>query len=156
MLKSIRNFHLYSGLFFTPAIVFFAVSGALQTFDLHETKEGGYTAPEWISTIAEVHKNQRLYKAKPDKPQPAEVKEIAPENQQVENQQKQSSPPVKRQKKRPKSLLLQIFVLLMAIGLVASALTGIYMAFKFKRSTKLIAFALIAGTLLPLVFLLIE
>ncbi|MDR3614985.1 MAG: hypothetical protein P4L53_15605 [Candidatus Obscuribacterales bacterium] len=148
MLKFIRNFHLYSGLFFTPAIVFFAVSGALQTFDLHENKEGVYTAPEWIAAIAEVHKNQRLHNVQPDKPQPTEVKEVT-----SEKQQKAASSPMKKRNKRPKSLLLQIFVALMSIGLILSALTGIYMAFKFKRDRKLIALAIISGVLLPVAFL---
>jgi hypothetical protein len=81
MLKFIRNFHLYSGLFFTPAIIFFAFSGALQTFDLHQSREDVYTAPEWIAAIAEVHKNQRLHQIAPDKPS-ADVKEVTAERPQ--------------------------------------------------------------------------
>jgi len=148
MLKFIRNFHLYSGLFFTPAIIFFAVSGALQTFGLHENREGVYTAPEWIAAIAEVHKNQRLHQVLPDKPPPTDVKEVT-----SEKQQKAPSSSIKRGTKRPKSFLLQIFIVLMSTGLIASALTGIYMAFKFKRNTKLIVLLLSAGTLVPVAFL---
>jgi hypothetical protein len=41
----------------------------------------------------------------------------------------------------------------MSSGLIASALTGIYMAFKFKRNTKLIVLLLIAGIFVPVAFL---
>lgn len=56
-----RQVHLWLGILFSPLIIFFAFSGALQTFNLHESqKSGSYVAPAWIAKIAEIHKNQRL------------------------------------------------------------------------------------------------
>ena len=58
-LKNIRLIHLYFGVFITPALIFFAVTGALQTFSLHETTRGSsYKPPAWIATLAQVHKKQ--------------------------------------------------------------------------------------------------
>jgi len=55
-----RNVHLYLGVFFTPLLVFFLISGAWQTFGLHEASESGnYAPPAIIKSLSQVHKNQR-------------------------------------------------------------------------------------------------
>ncbi|MFN2455482.1 MAG: PepSY domain-containing protein [Pyrinomonadaceae bacterium] len=62
-MKWIRQIHLYLGAFFAPLFIFFALSGALQTFRLQEAPKGStYNPPEWIVRFAEVHKNQRPVK----------------------------------------------------------------------------------------------
>lgn len=59
-MKRIRQIHLYLGALFAPLLIFFAVTGALQTFNLHESSRGStYAPPDWIVRLAEVHKNQR-------------------------------------------------------------------------------------------------
>jgi uncharacterized iron-regulated membrane protein len=48
LLKSTRLIHLYIGVFIAPALLFFAFTGALQTFSLHETTRGSsYRPPAW-------------------------------------------------------------------------------------------------------------
>jgi hypothetical protein len=60
-MKRIRQIHLYLGALFAPLLIFFAFTGALQTFSLHESPKGStYTPPAWLVRLAEVHKNQRL------------------------------------------------------------------------------------------------
>jgi hypothetical protein len=60
MLKKIRHLHLYLGCLFAPLLIFFAFSGALQTFELHDPPPGSSFQPHaWIMTLAQVHKNQR-------------------------------------------------------------------------------------------------
>jgi len=60
-MKQIRQLHLYLGTLFAPLIIFFAFSGALQTFGFHEGKKGGsYAPPAWIVAMAQIHKNQRI------------------------------------------------------------------------------------------------
>ncbi len=39
-LKQIRQLHLYLGTFFAPSIIFFALTGAIQLFGLHEGHPG--------------------------------------------------------------------------------------------------------------------
>ncbi len=44
LLKYTRLVHLYLGVFITPALLFFAFTGALQTFSLHETTVAAATS----------------------------------------------------------------------------------------------------------------
>lgn len=142
-MKSIRQSHFYLGLFFAPSIIFFAFTGALQTFSLHEDKEPGSHHPEWIAKLAEIHKDQRLPQAKTDSP-------VAP----LALQKKIESPNKKDLKpRRNPSMPLKIFVLFMAVGLISSSLLGIYMAFRYNRDRRIIWGLLSIGILLPLALL---
>jgi hypothetical protein len=59
LLRLFRTLHLYIGIFISPALLFFAFTGALQTFSLHETTQGSsYKPPAWIATLAQLHKKQ--------------------------------------------------------------------------------------------------
>ena len=59
-MKSLRQLHLYLGVFFAPLIAFFAFTGILQTYDLHETLKNRPPPPAWIKSLASVHKKQNL------------------------------------------------------------------------------------------------
>jgi hypothetical protein len=59
-LKLFRKVHLYLGCFFSPILMLFILTGLLQTFELHESHKNGYTAPAFIESLAQVHKNQRF------------------------------------------------------------------------------------------------
>lgn len=60
-LHYVRYTHLYLGVFIAPALLFFAFTGALQTFSLHETIRGSsYKPPAWIATLAQIHKKQTM------------------------------------------------------------------------------------------------
>ncbi len=60
-MKRIRQIHLYLGALFAPLLLFFALTGAWQTFGFHEApRDKSYTPPAWIAKLSEVHKNQRL------------------------------------------------------------------------------------------------
>lgn len=68
-MKRIRQIHLYLGAFFGPLLIFFALSGALQTFRLQESPKGSTAAaPGWIVQFAEVHTNQRPVKDRDVRP----------------------------------------------------------------------------------------
>ena len=59
-IKVMRNIHLYLGVFFAPLLMFFIITGCLQTFNLHEaSKTGSYVPPPIIKSLAQVHKDQR-------------------------------------------------------------------------------------------------
>jgi uncharacterized iron-regulated membrane protein len=125
LLKYIRLIHLYLGVFIAPALLFFAFTGALQTFSLHETTRGSSYKPP-----VPVKKNPPPEKAASDKPskQPAD----APEP-------------------KHNALPLKIFFLLVSIGLFISTLSGIYMSYKYIRNRRLITALLLAGIILPIV-----
>ena len=58
-LRATRLTHLYLGVFTAPALLFFAFTGALQTFSLHETTRGSsYKPPAWAVTLGQIHKKQ--------------------------------------------------------------------------------------------------
>ena len=56
--RNLRMIHLYLGCIFAPLLVFFVVSGCLQTFDLHESRKDGYHAPAVFRSMASVHQYQ--------------------------------------------------------------------------------------------------
>ena len=59
LLKLARTIHLYLGLFTSPALIFFAFTGALQSVNLHETTQGSsYKPPAWLTSLAQLHKKQ--------------------------------------------------------------------------------------------------
>jgi hypothetical protein len=147
LLRSVRLIHLYLGVFTTPALIFFAFTGALQTFSLHETTRGSsYKPPAWAVTLGQLHKKQTtvvpVRRLPPperpapagDKPQPAAA--AAP------------APPVPR----PHNLLpMKIFFLIVSIGLFLSTITGIYMSYKYIRNKVLLTGVLAAGIIIPVV-----
>ena len=60
LLRIFRVTHLYFGVFITPALIFFAFTGAIQSFGLHETNRDhpNYKPAHWIAVLAQIHKKQ--------------------------------------------------------------------------------------------------
>jgi hypothetical protein len=146
MLKNIRQLHLYLGTFFAPLIIFFASTGAAQTFGLHENGNG--IATQWIAKFAQVHIHQRFGAP----PRRAE-KPPALNNQQAAPPALSASPQGARPPRAKSSPAFKILVLLMALGLIMTTILGIIMAFKYNRDKRLIWGLLIAGALLPILML---
>lgn len=146
-MRRIRQFHHYLGLFFAPAIILFAISGAFQTFRWQEEKGYGDTPPQWIVWIASVHMDQAL-------PRPAKTEKK--EGERKEDAIKSGNPSVKQQPaiKRSNPLPLKIFTGLMSIGLFLSSLLGIAIALSSAAMRRVSIVMLIAGSLLPLLLLL--
>jgi uncharacterized iron-regulated membrane protein len=150
-LKYTRLLHLYLGVFIAPALLFFAFTGALQTFSLHETTRGSsYKPPAWAVTLAQIHKKQTpVVPARklppPDKPAADKPATVPPQP---------SSPPKAPDAPAPKThnpLPLKIFFLLVSIGLFVSTLTGLYMSYRYLRNRLLITAILVAGIVIPIV-----
>jgi len=152
-LKFFRQTHLYIGIFISPAILFFALTGALQTFSLHEAKGAStYQPPHWIMVLAQIHKNQNdIVRSKPKAPKPADASSpAAPAKAEKPDASKVPAGPPSPQKSH---LPLKIFFLLVSIGLFTSTLTGIYMAYKYNRNKLVVTGLLIAGIVIPLLLL---
>jgi len=153
ILKSLRQLHLYLGVFAAPALLFFAFTGAIQTFSLHETTRGSsYKPPRWAVVLAQIHKKQTPVVAK--KPQPpagASGKSEASAKPKVEAdpmREAASTAPVERQHH---PLPLKIFFLIASISLTLSTLTGIYMAYRYARNARVITALLVLGFVIPIV-----
>ncbi len=58
LLKFCRQIHLYFGLLISPALLFFAFTGAVQTLSLHEAAGSSYKPPAVLATWGQIHKKQ--------------------------------------------------------------------------------------------------
>ena len=166
VLRFLRQVHLYLGVFIAPALLFFSLTGAMQTFSLHEASRGSsYQPPAWIATLAQLHKKQTtevfVRGPRPDGPRPDAARHSGPDERSAP---KTAPPPVSPQQAnqptagspapRPKSHLpMKFFFLLVAVGLFLSTLTGLYMAYRYSRGRLLITGLLLAGVILPLLLL---
>ncbi len=154
-LKRARQWHLWLGTFFAPSIIFFALTGALQLFNLHEGRPGGaYQPPAWIQTVASIHKDQTV--SERHGPPPG----VSPQQKDTP-QADATHPPAQPQDGHPDdehgasklTYALKWFFLAMALGLTVSTLLGIYMAFKYGRSRALVLGLLFLGTAIPVTLL---
>ncbi len=158
LLRSLRLIHLYFGVFIAPAVLFFAFTGALQTFSLHESTRGSnYIPPQWAVTLGQIHKKQTSI-TPTRKPAPAEAKPSSPPQRDVPALQPSRTVPLAAPQPTSPSpsrhpLPLKIFFLLVSIGLVTSTFTGIYMAYKYKHRPSVISLLLLAGATIPIALL---
>ena len=149
--RSLRQLHHYVGVFLAPAILFFALSGAVQTFRLGEEQGWGGPPPAALVWMTSVHKDQSLPHAKPAKPAPKAdaAKPAAKPGADDDHDHDHQAP------RGPSPLPLKIFVLILALGLITSTLLGITIALTNRAMRRTSIAMLIAGTVLPLVLLLI-
>ncbi|HTD97033.1 MAG TPA: hypothetical protein VK627_08890 [Edaphobacter sp.] len=142
-LRYTRLTHLYLGVFIAPALIFFAFTGALQTFSLHETTRGSsYKPPAWAVTLGQIHKKQT-----PIVP----VRKLPPPERPAADKS-QPTPATPQPTQKPHNALpLKIFFLIVAIGLFVSTVSGLYMSYKFMRNKRLVTALLISGTVLPII-----
>jgi hypothetical protein len=180
--KFLRKVHLYLGIFTTPALLFFAITGALQTFNMHETTQGSnYKPPAWIASLAQLHKKQTTAvpprKARPAGPEnapgerqrgdagsrvaasgPADAVRTAPFEVAGPAQLGPSRQPKAGEASAPSAprkshLPMKIFFLLVSLSLVTSALTGIYLSYKYSHGWWVLTGLLAAGVAVPLLLL---
>lgn len=64
-MKLLRQLHLYLGCFFAPLVAFFAFTGLVQTYGLHEAPKNAPQPSAWIRAVAMVHKHQNLARGEP-------------------------------------------------------------------------------------------
>ncbi|GGG77520.1 PepSY domain-containing protein [Edaphobacter dinghuensis] len=149
-----RYTHLYLGVFIAPALLFFAFTGALQTFSLHETTRGSsYKPPAWIATLAQIHKKQTMTVPVRKLPLPG-AQAANPKSDKTDKPDKMDKPqPSAVLAKQHNPLPLKLFFLLVSIGLFISTLSGLYMSYRYSRNRKLITALLITGVVIPIALL---
>ena len=141
-MKSIRRIHAWLGVLFAPTIIFFALTGTLQMYGLHDVAAG--ETPGLIAKAGMVHTHQtatvqmrpaRVQPPHTDQPKPAEAEGPRPA--------------------KPTTMPIKLFFTLMAISLIASSVLGLWIAFTSKRDRRLHLGLLVAGVVLPIVLLLV-
>lgn len=161
-MKRVQQLHLWLGTLFAPLIIFFALSGALQTLGLHEREKAGGHTPAWIAQIASIHKNQQLLGEQSERGQPPRSGKPVASN--ADAAPKQSVAPAPESGERagqeegeaghgPSPWPLKWFSVLMSLGLIVTTGLGIWMAFKYSKNKALVWGLLAAGILLPIVLL---
>ena len=142
-MQKIRLVHFYLGVFFAPLIIFFAFTGTLQVFKLHERNRGDAAAiqADWIAWFGQFHKEQAWIPPKAGPARAAPAKDAAPK-------EAPTGGPPKGEKQR--SLVMMWYVALMGISLVVTTLLGLYMAFNYPRRRKGFVIALVSGIVIPL------
>ena len=143
-LRKLRQFHLYIGVFFAPAILFFAISGGLQTFRLQQASGwNGAPPPQWMATMGSVHIDQRLPGAEGEKkPEGAKPKPQLDPAKQAE-----------RKARAQKALPMKIFTAAVAIALALSTLLGAAIALSMKSTRRISLMMLAAGAVVPILLL---
>jgi uncharacterized iron-regulated membrane protein len=128
----LRLVHYYLGVFFAPLIIFFAFTGTLQVFKLHEAyRNVPGSQGDWIAWFAQFHKEQAWT---PPRVAPAKAPSAAPR------------PPVEEKRAGPMKWL----VALMGVSLALTTILGLYIAFRYPGRRRSFFAALVAGIVLPL------
>jgi hypothetical protein len=118
-------------------VIFYALSGALQIFDLHEA-HGTYVPSPLLSAMGQLHKNQVLA---PPPSRPSHPRPKAPEPQ---------PPPTP-----PATFALQILFCLEAIALVLTTLIGVWIGVTHPKYARRTWILIGLGVLLPVILLII-
>lgn len=141
----IRRIHLYAGLLIAPSVLFFALTGAVQLFGLHEAHDGYRPAPI-IERMGELHKNQRFA-----------LKEKRPEALALRGAvHAMAAAPEKADPPTPvRETLLKWTFLAVALGLILSTGLGLWIAFTSPRQAPIHWVMLAVGALLPLAILIL-
>ncbi len=144
--RLMRQIHLYLGMFFAPTILFFAVTGSLQLYGLHEaSRDGSYSPAPVIEKLSEVHIHQRFALApKPQKLPGAQKRAEASPQVAPAPKALPPKPPVWR-------AVVRAFFLAAALGLIASALLGLWIGVVQARRRGPALLALAAGMLVPII-----
>jgi hypothetical protein len=165
-LKAVRSIHLYLGVFTAPALIFFAITGGLQTFSFHETTRGSdYKPPAWLASAAQLHKKQTLVMpARRPRPEGSSagaeaVRTPTPTAMDAPTANRATSAPDRPADSGPakpkKNLLpMKLFFAFIALSLLISTLTGLYMAWRFSRRPALFGAVFVAGIAVPLLLML--
>jgi hypothetical protein len=154
-LKSIRLAHLYTGTFFAPTILFFAITGCLQMFGLHETSRGSsYLPPAILVHLSQLHKKGTLYLS-PRKPAPSAPAKADSRKADAPKPDapKPSAPALASP--APNPLPMKLFFAATALALVISTCTGLFMSWKYASRKAAVVGVLIAGIACPLIILLL-
>jgi hypothetical protein len=139
--RLVRRIHIWVGILIAPSVLFFAITGGLQLYRLHEDHDG-YTASPVLAALGALHKDQVLgYPPRSAPPPP-------PPGAAARHDDDHDAPP-----KAATTMLKGVF-LGVTVGLVITTLLGLWMALqdRLRRRTNLVLFAI--GLVMPIALVL--
>jgi hypothetical protein len=135
----IRTWHAYLGILIAPSVLFFALTGALQLFGLHESHEG-YQPLAVIEKLGKLHTDQVFELSKHHEPPPQQTESAAGA---------QDKPPAPEDTPAFGTTLLKWFFLLVALGLATSTALGLWIGLTHIRHKRAGWWLLAMGVVLP-------
>lgn len=132
----LRQLHIYLSFFVAPCLIFFAITGALQTFRIPDQK----SAPVLVQKLARVHRDD-VFALKP--PAPPRVGRSAAGRQAAAPRSKPSIP----------TQMTKWFFVLASALIVITTLMGLWMGLAYSRDRKTLLLLLFAGAAVPIVLL---
>ena len=153
-MMTLRQWHTYIGAFIAPSVLFFALTGAIQLFSLHEAHDG-YRPPALIEKLASVHKDQ-VFRAKEDNHDHAATGSDDADHHDADHDRSDHAGPAKT--KPADAAQIRVWILkwvfvLVALGLVVSTLIGVWMAFTTGKRKGVILLLLLVGAAAPILLL---
>jgi hypothetical protein len=156
---TLRRWHSYIGLFIAPSVLFFAITGTLQIFSLHESHDS-YHAPVLLQKLGAVHRDQVF--AKPHK----HHDDHDDEHHEDEHHEDAPAPPANAapgthpepdddDKVSGATLALKWLFTVVATGLILSSLIGVWIGVTQMRRKTTAWILLAAGALLPICLLVV-
>jgi uncharacterized iron-regulated membrane protein len=135
---SIRLWHSYIGILIAPSVIFFALTGALQIFSLHES-HGSYTPPVIIEKLSSMHKDQVFEQKHHD-------------DDEAQSKDGRQPPPPREHEAGPTlgTMLLKWFFLFVALALTASTVLGLWIGLTRFQRKRTGWWLLLAGIILPI------
>jgi hypothetical protein len=138
----VRQWHAYIGLFIAPSVLFFAITGAIQLFNLHEA-HGSYRPAVLVQMLSAVHKDQVFEQPRERTPH-SEDSESA-----VHSGGAEEHPSNEADEEKPTTLALKWFFLLVGLGLTLSTSIGVWMGLTQVRRQAIGWSLLAAGAVIP-------
>jgi hypothetical protein len=132
-LAFIRQLHVYVSLFVAPSLIFFAATGALQTFRIPDQK----TAPVVVQKLARLHKDD-VFAVKPPQPERPKAGHDGPPKPE------KPKPPA-----RPATEVMKWFFAAVSGAIAITTCLGVWMGLEHGRRKPLLWAVLIAGAATP-------
>jgi hypothetical protein len=136
--STLRQWHAYVGFFIAPSVLFFALTGTLQIFNLHEA-HGSYHPAVLLEKLSAVHKDQVFEEPHDHSASDHDATPAADEDE----------------KQSVSTYALKWFFTVVSVGLMTSTLIGIWMGATQIRRKGLAWTLLTLGALVPIGLLVI-
>ena len=141
--NAIRQVHVYLSVFVAPSLIFFALTGALQTFRIPDDK----AAPVLIQKLARVHKDD-VFATKPARP---------PKTPQAaghaESKPPEGKPPEAKPAPKPATQALKWAFATISVVIALTTTLGLWMALAYHKRRGLMWVLALTGAAVPVVLL---